>query len=239
MVPMVFPSGARQRDDAVPGLSATATCWIAQEFAAIQLNQVRWRRHSFTGIHARLADYIHQVVSQTHKSPSLLKSFAIDILTIGQARGILGYLFSIPGTNQGSWTNARLAESPHWQVLERYAPAVLSSLKELQGRPEWNSFLNDYGSFTHSVSFLYSVSFPATISDAWGLFDGWIGLAAQEREELITTQHNQAQAEALRLLAAAGFDPRSCASVFSSIADAQIDTALVQVYEQAKKEESW
>jgi len=48
-------------------------------------------------------------------------------------------------------------------------------------------------------------------------------------------QRNQAQAEALRLLAAAGFDPRSCAGVFLPAADAQTDLALLQVYEQARR----
>lgn len=222
LIPVVLPSGKRKQNDAGPGLPPTAICWIAQEFAAVQLNQLKQRRDGFTRIHARLAEHIHQVVSQTPQSPSLLESVAADMLTVGQAHGTADYILGIPDRNLGNWINSRLAESPHWQVLERYAPAVAASLKELKGRPESNSFLSYYGSF------------PSTISDAWGQFDGWIGLAAQEREELITMQHKQAQAEALRLLAAAGVDPRSCASVFSSTLDAQTDSALLQLYEQAR-----
>lgn len=223
LAPVALTSVKRKREDSGFALPATAICWIAQEFAAVQLNQLGQRRDGFTRIHARLAEHIHQVVSQTPKSPSLLASLAVDILTVGQARGTANYILNIPDRNLGHWTNARLAESPHWQVLARHAPAVATSLKELQGRPESNSFLSNHGTF------------PSTISDAWGLIDGGIGLAAQEREELITRQHHQAQAEALRLLAAAGFDPRSCAGVFSSTSDAQTDPALLQVYEQARR----
>jgi hypothetical protein len=142
LVRLVSPPGTRQRDDAVPTLPPAATCWIAQEFAAVQLNQPRQRRESFTRLHARLAERIHQVVGQTPKSPSLLESLAVDILTVGLARGTSGYVLGIPDRNLGQWTNARLAESPHWQVLQRYAPAVATSLQELRGRPESNSFFS-------------------------------------------------------------------------------------------------
>lgn len=223
LVRLASPPGTRQRDDAVPTLPPAATCWIAQEFAAVQLNQPRQRRESFTHFHARLAERIHLVVGQTRKSPSLLESLAVDILTVGHARGISGYVIGIPDRNLGKWTNARLAEAPHWQVLQHYAPAVATSLMELRGRPEPNSFFSYYGSF------------PSTISDVWGLIDGWFGIAAQERQELIEKQRNQAQTEALRLLAGAGFDPRSCAGVFLPASDAQTDPALVQVYEQARR----
>lgn len=223
LVQLVSPPGTRQREDAVPTLPAAATCWIAQEFAAVQLNQARQRQESFTSLHARLAKRIHQAIGQTPKSPSLLKSLAIDILTAGYAGATLDYFTDIPDRNLGRWINARLAESPHWQVLQRYAPEVATSLRELRGRPESNSFISYYGSF------------PSTISDAWGLFDSWFGIVAQEREELIEKQRNQAQAEALRLLAAAGFDPRSCSGVFLPAADAQTDPALLQMYEQARR----
>jgi hypothetical protein len=107
--------------------------------------------------------------------------------------------------------NARLAESPHWQVLQRHAPSVATSLNNLRGLKE------------------------ADISQTWGQVDGWFGVAAQERDEVIEEQQKQAQAEALRLLAAAGFDPRSCADVFLSASAASPDAAVLEVYEQARR----
>jgi hypothetical protein len=128
--------------------------------------------------------------------------------------------WKIPARNLGHWINARLAESPHWQVLQRHAPAVATALKELRGLPEGNPY--DWGS-------------SLTMSQAWGEIDGWFGVAAQERDEVIEEQRKEAQAEAVRLMVAAGIDPRSCAAVFLQDSAAELDAAALKVYEQARR----
>lgn len=227
LVRQLSPPGKRQQPEPAAVLPPAATCRVALEFAAVQLNQPGQRRESFARIHTLLAERIHKVEGQSPGSPTFAESLALSVLTIGQLErgggGILGYIFSIPGRNQGHWINARLAESPHWHVLQRHAPAVATSLKGLRRLPEGQAQCNLSGQC------------PSSLSDVWKQIDGWFGIAAQERDEVIEQQQKQAQAEALRLLAAAGIDPRPCAGVFLPASDAQTDPALVQVYEQARR----
>jgi hypothetical protein len=74
----------------------------------------------------------------------------------------------------------------------------------------------------------------ADISQTWGQIDGWFGVVAQEREEVIEEQRKQAQAEAVRLMADAGIDPRSCADVFLSASAAAPDVAVLKAHERAR-----
>lgn len=225
----VSPPGKRQQPEPAPVLPPEATCRIAQEFAAIQRNQPQERRESFERIHTKLAQRIHKVEGQSPGSPTFLESLAFSALTMGQidriGGGILGYVFSIPGRNQGQWINARLSESPHWQALQQHAPQVATALKELRKLPEGNAQCN----------ILKNPSCPSTLSDVWKQIDGWFGVAAQERDEVIEEQQKQAQAEALRLLAAAGIDPRACADVFLSVSALLPDRAVLEAYEQARR----
>jgi hypothetical protein len=225
LVRQALPPGKRRSGETEATLPPEATCRIAQEFAAVQLGQPQKQQESFDRIHTRLAERIHKVTGLPLRRPSVLESLGWGVLTFGYSTAyqIEGYIEGIPDRNRGLWINARLAESPHWQVLQRHAPAVATSLKELRGLPEPNSFLSYYGFF------------PSTISDVWGLIDGWFGVAAQEREEVIEEQRIQAQAEALWLMAAAGFDPSSCANVFLSASAAQPGPAVLEAYEQARR----
>ncbi len=229
LVRQVSPAGKRQQAEPAPVLPPEATCRIAQEFAAIQLGQPGQRRESFARIHTLLAQRIHKVEGQSPGSPTFLETLAFSALTMGQidrfGGGILGYVFSIPGRNQGQWINARLSESPHWQALQLHAPQVATALKELRKLPEGNAQCN----------LLKYPSCPSTLSDVWKQIDGWFGVAAQERDEVIEEQQQQAQVEALRLLAAAGFDPRSCADVFVQASAAEPDPAVLEAYEQARR----
>jgi hypothetical protein len=230
LVRQASPPGKRQQPEPVAVLPPAATCRIAQEFAAIQLGQPQKRGESFARIHTLLAERIHKVEGQSPGSLTFLESLAFSALTMGQidrvGGGILGYVFSIPGRNQGQWINARLAESPHWQVLEQHAPEAATALKALRRLPE--------GKVQCNMFKLKNPSCPSSLSNVWNQIDGWFGIAAQEREEVIDEQQKQAQAEALRLLASAGIDPRSCADVFLSASAAEPDAAVLKAYEQAR-----
>lgn len=219
LVQQLAPPGKRQRREPAAVLPAAATCRIALEFAAVQLNQPRLRRESFDRIHTRLAERIKNMTGVAHKGWSFLELLAFNAVTFGYfiPYEIIGYLEGIPGQNRGDWINARLSESPHWRVLQRDAPEVATALKELHG-------LNE-----------------TAVSQTWGQIDAWFGVAAQEREEVIEGQRNQAQVEALRLLAAAGIDPRSCADVFVPASAVQPDAAVLKTYEQARGKglDSW
>ncbi len=200
LVRQVSPPGKHQREEPAAVLPPAATCRIAQEFAAVQLGQPQQRRGSFDRIHTRLAERISKKASLFPKGYGSLPPFP----------DLLGWALGISGLNRGHWINARLAESPYWQVLQQHAPGVVTALKDLRG-------LNE-----------------AEFSQAWGQIEGWFGIAAQEREEVIKEQRNQAQAEAVRLMAAAGIDPRSCADVFVPACAAEPDAAVLKAYEQAR-----
>ena len=201
LVRQVSPPEKRQHQKPAPVLPPAATCRITKEFAAIQLNQPQQRRERFARIHTRLAEWIITEASLFPRGYGSLPPFP----------DLLGWALGISDLNRGHWMNARLAESPHWQVLQRHAPSVATSLNKIRGLKE------------------------ADISQTWGQLDGWFGVAAQERDEVIEEQQKQAQVEALRLLAAAGFDPRSCADVFLSASAASPDAAVVEAYEQARR----
>jgi hypothetical protein len=200
-VRQVSPPGKRQQQEPAPVLPPAATCRIAQELAAVQLNHPQHRRERFARIHTRLAEWIITEASQFPRGYGSLPPFP----------DLLGWALGISDLNRGHWMNARLAESPHWQVLQRYAPSVATALKNIRGLKE------------------------ADLSQTWGQIDGWFGVAAQERDEVIEAQQKQAQVEALRLLAAAGFDPRACADVFLSASAASPDAAVLEAYEQARR----
>jgi hypothetical protein len=213
--------GRRQGGEAAPALPPEATCRIAQEFAAVQLGQPRQRGESFDRIHTLLAKRISTVAGLAHPHPSSLEKMVAGILMISSpVQKAVDTAWKIPARNLGHWINARLAESPHWQVLQRHAPAVATALKELRGIPEGNPY--DWGP-------------SLTMGQAWGEIDGWLGVAAQERDEVIEEQRKQAQAEAVRLMVAAGIDPRSCAAVFLQDSAAELDAAVLKAYEQARR----
>jgi hypothetical protein len=228
LVRQVSPPGKRQPEQPAAFLTPAATCRIAQEFAAVQLGQPQQRRERFERIHALLAERIHKAVSLTRPTTAetvvgyLLMPF-LPFLMIQYPQSTVEMIHS---RNMSRWINARLVESPHWRVLLRDAPTVAASLKELGGLPWSMDSVPVTGSYIHS---------PSTISDVWVLIDAWFGVAAQERDEVIEEQQKQAQVEALRLLAAAGFDPRACTDVFLSASAASPDAAVLEVYEQARR----
>lgn len=211
----------RHGREAGPVLPPEATCRIAQEFAAVQLGQPQQQQESFDRIHTQLAERISLVAGVANPRPSNLEKVITGILMISMPlHTAVGTATRIPGRNLGRWINARLAESPHWQVLQQHAPAVVTALMELRSLPEGNPYY--FGTET-------------IFSKAWGHIDGWFGVAAQERDEVIEEQRKQAQAEAVRLMAAAGIDPRSCADVFLSTSAAEPDAAVLKAYEQARR----
>jgi hypothetical protein len=211
LVRQVSPPGKRQQHEPAPVLPPEAICRIAEEFAAIRLGQPPQRAESFDRIHAQLAERISKIRGEPPKGSSALGWLFLPLVPFFAPYAITTYLDELPSRNRGDWINARLAESPHWQVLEQYAPVVATALKELRGLKE------------------------AEIIQTWGQIDGWFGVAAQERDEVIEEQRKQAQVEALRLLAPAGFDPRFCADVFRSASAALPDGALIEAYEQARR----
>lgn len=208
------PSGKRQGDEPAPTLPPGATCRIAAELAAVQLNQPQRRRESFDRIHTRLAERVSEAASLARPNQSIEEKIGSGLLLPFMPFLMAAYPIStvemIHGRNMGHWINARLSESPHWRVLQRDAPLVATALKQLHGMNE------------------------NRVSQAWGQSDGWFGIAAQEREEVIEAQRSEARAEALRLLAAAGIDPRSCADVFVPASAAEPDAAVMKLYEQAR-----
>jgi hypothetical protein len=222
---------SRHGREAGPALLPEATCRIAQEFAAVQLGQPRQLRESFDRIHTLLADRIHKVAVLSHRGRSAIEWAGEGVMFMAKLYYIIPAIGSsidaIQGRNLGHWINARLAESPHWQVLQQHAPGVATALKELRGLVEFD--------VAQAVPQQTSISWALSISQAWGQIDGWFGVAAQERDEVIEEQRKQAQAEAVRLMAAAGIDPRSCADVFLSVSAAEPDEAVLKAYEQARR----
>ena len=214
-VPPPSPAGARPTPQPGASLQPAAVCRVAEAFAAVQLDQPRQRRESFDRIHARLAERIHRIRAPVKTGRSFVDVLAFHLATTawwmyyGVPYGVLGYIEGIHHRNLGRWVNARLAESPHWQVLQTQAPMVAAALTELRGLPERALIAPDGPPQTTVFA-----SEETTFSQAWRRIDGWFGIAAQEREQLIQAQRLEAQAEARRRLAAAGLDPTVCAAVF-------------------------
>ncbi len=223
LVRQASPPGKRQGGEPAFALPPEATCRIAQEFAAVQLGQPQQRRERFDRIHTLLAERIHKVAGLSHRRDLVSELYESLIRTYY----IIPWISVIQGRNRGHWINARLTESPHWQVLQQHAPAVATALKELHGLADFDA--------PQAIPQQTSISWPLTMSQAWGQIEGWFGVAAQEREEVIEEQRNQAQAEALRLLVAAGIDPRSCADVLVPASAAEPDAPLLKAYEQARR----
>lgn len=206
-------------------LPAEATCRLAQEFAAVASGQPQRQQQRFEEIHNRLAARIHRVAVLAHRGHTLEEVLDLPVQTLMRTYYVLPWIGALQARQQGRWVNARLRESPHWQVLERQAPAVAQALRDLGDLPDSGADLAQLQRYGPRVF---------SVRQAWGLFDGWFGVAAQEREALLEAERRQSQAEAMALMARAGIDPRACASVFVGVSGP--DQAVLRTYEATRRQ---